>query len=179
KPAKPPMPLTWYTSAGDKMEFSQSPASARLRLLGPFEGTVGKGKPPKVEDKSARITLDKGLLGLGLDEAAGASSRMARSSIQERFLVQPTPFGEAQIAEGRKAVALLQLSPSEQRALAGAFLALISYLELIQQTPNLDSIFEKVVDSPSLWSVVRHVGVFATLQIEPDHIAPAQDRKSV
>src|SRR5438445_9233179 len=33
KPGKPRMPLTWYTSAGDKMEFSQSPASALLRLL--------------------------------------------------------------------------------------------------------------------------------------------------
>src|SRR5207302_4089681 len=89
------------------------------------------------------------------------------------FLVQPTPFGEAQIAEGRRAVALLQLTPSKQRALAGVFLALMSYLELVQQTPHLDSIFEKVVDSPSLWSVVRHVGVSATLVMDTEHIQPA------
>ncbi|MDB6032774.1 MAG: hypothetical protein JWM16_3112, partial [Verrucomicrobiales bacterium] len=79
---------------------------------------------------------------------------------------------EAEIADGKKAVAVLQLSAGEQRAIACSQLALMSYIHLVQQTPGLDSIFYKVVKLPSVWSVVRNIGVNVSINLEKQHVAP-------
>jgi hypothetical protein len=167
---KPRTPWVWYTSAGDKLEFASAQAPVSLRLLGPYAEAVGKA--PNAKERNARFTLDKGFLGLGLDEAAAAICRMNQAKLTNQFSASPEPFTKAQIAEGKKAAAALQLTAAEQRSLAGLGPALLSYFELVQHTPGLDRLFYKVVDLPSAWSVVRHVGVKASLDIEPEHFAP-------
>lgn len=167
---KPREPWVWYTSAGDKLEFASAQAPVSLRLLGPFAETAGKA--PKAKEQKARFTLDKGFLGLGLDEAAAAIYRMHQAKLTNHFSARPEPFNEAQIAEGKMAVAALHLTAAEQRGLAGLAPALLSYFELVQHTPGLDRLFFKVVDLPSVWSIVRHVGVKASLDVEPEHFGP-------
>ena len=166
----PRAPWVWYTSAGDKLEFASAHAPVSLRLLGPYAEAAGKA--PKAKERNARFTLDKGFLGLGLDEAAAAIYRMHQAKLTNQFLASPEPFTEAQIAEGKKAATALHLTTAEQRSLAGLGPALLSYFELVQHTPGLDRLFYKVVDLPSVWSVVRHVGVKANLDVEPEHFAP-------
>ena len=170
KAAKLRAPWVWYTSAGDKLEFASAQAPVSLLLLGPFAGAAGKA--PSTKEQKARFTLDKGFLGLGLDDAAAAIYRMRQAKLTNQFEASPTPFTQAQIAEGKKAAAVLQLTATEQRALAGLGPALLSYFELVQHTTGLDRLFYKVVDLPSVWSIVRHIGVKASLELEPDHFAP-------
>ena len=167
---KPRAPWVWYTSAGDKLEFASAHAPVSLRLLGPFAEAAAKA--PKVKERNARFTLDKGFLGLGLDEAAAAIYRMNQAKLTNQFSARPEPFTEAQIAEGKKAAAALHLTAAEQRSLAGLGPALLSYFELVQHTPGLDRLFYKVVDLPSVWSVVRHVGAKASIEVEPEHFSP-------
>jgi hypothetical protein len=163
-------PSVWYTSAGDKLEFPSAHAPVSLLLLGPYSDTTGKS--PSAKEQKARFTLDKGFLGLGFDEAAASIYRMHQAKLTNRFEASPEPFTQAQIAEGKKALAALQLTAAEQRALAGLGPALLSYFELVQHTPGLDRLFYKVVDLPSVWSIVRHIGVKASLDLEPEHFAP-------
>jgi hypothetical protein len=170
KARKPRAPWVWHTSAGDKLEFVSAHAPVSLRLLGPFAEAAGKA--PRAKEQKARFTLNKGFLGLGLDEAAAAIYRMHQAKLTNQFSASPEPFTEAQIAEGRKAAAALQLTVAEQRGLAGLGPALLSYFELVQHTPGLDRLFYKVVDLPSVWSVVRRVGVKTSIDIEPEHFGP-------
>ena len=170
KPGKPRAPSVWYTTAGDKLEFASSQSPVNLLLLGPF--AEAGGKSPRAKEQKARFTLDKGFLGLGFDEAAAAIVRMRQAKLTNQFEASPEPFTPAQIAAGKKAVAALGLTPTEQRALAGLGPALLSYFELVQHTPGLDRLFYKVVDLPSVWSIVRHVGTKASLELEPEHFAP-------
>src|SRR4051812_40470088 len=107
--ARKPLPsTTWYVGAGDKVTFAGSEAPISLRLLGPFSD--GAGKPPKAQDQKARITLNPGFLGIGLDEAAGAFHRMRQNKLHGNFPVRGRPFTEAEVAAGKKTMAVLQLS---------------------------------------------------------------------
>jgi hypothetical protein len=170
KARKPRPPFAWYVGAGDKVTFVPSEAPVTLRLLGPFAD--GTGKPPKVLDQRARINLDPGFLSIGLDEAAGAFHRMRQNKLHGGFPVRGRPFTEPEIAAGKRAMAALQLSAKEQRAIAGSQLALMSYVHLVQETPGLDGLFYKVVKLPSVWSLVRHLGVSPSVQLEKKYVAP-------
>jgi hypothetical protein len=163
---KPDPPLVCYVGAGARMEFTNSLVPVNLRLLGPFTESTASSKPPKFQDRKAHITLNKGFLGLGLEQAGTAICRIKQNHLHGNFLMSWRPFTEAQVAEGKKAIAALQLSLPEQRAIAGADFALMSYVQLVQGTPGLDDLFEKVVKPPSLWSIASHLGVSVDLRIE-------------
>ncbi|EEF62118.1 hypothetical protein [Pedosphaera parvula] len=167
---KPGPPTVCYVGAGDKMEFTNGLTPVNLRLLGPFAETTGRSKPPKFQDKKAHITLNKGFLALGLDQAGTATCRIKENHVHGNFLMSGRPFTEAQVAEGKKAMTALQLSLPEQRAIAGADFALMSYVQLVQATPGLDTLFEKVVKLPSIWSIASHLGVDVNLKIESQYV---------
>jgi hypothetical protein len=173
--ARPPRaPAILYVGAGDKLEFAHRMAPATLRLVGPFVESRGETKSARVEDKSERVILDKGFLGIGHDEAAAVIYRIMQNHLHGQLRVRGTPFTEADIAEGRKGITALQLSPKEQRALVGSSMALESYFELVQQTPGLDDVFLKIVNPPSVWSIVRHFGVKVNLDLLRKEVAPAE-----
>jgi len=162
-------PLVRYAGVGDKIEFARSETPVTLRLLGPF--AAGTGKALKAQDKKVRITLNEGFLGIGLDQAAAANHRIIQKQLHGGFRVRARPFTEAEIAAA-KSVTNLQVSLREQRALVGADLALDSYADLVRETPGIDALFYKVVKLPSVWSLVRHVGMTVSLDVRRKFMAP-------
>jgi hypothetical protein len=158
-------PMVLYTTAGNKFEFGSSPKMVTVRTIGPFVESGDKRKV-KAEDKSARFALDKGSLSLGLDRAAAAVTRLKLTKEHGNFGFGGTPFSEAEIAKGRKVAQEAHITSDDERALCGAVPALLSYFNFAQHTPGLQDIFFKVVDMPSVWSMVRYVGVSANLRFE-------------
>src|SRR5438270_3368497 len=51
--------------------------------------------------------------------------------------------------------------------------ALLLYFNFAQYTSGLQYIFFKVVEMPSVWSMVRHVGVTANLKFETEQLRAA------
>src|SRR6185312_17454243 len=86
-------------------------------------------------------------LGVGLDQAADVILRRTANT------------NSANSAKGTNSNPLAKLTPAEKRALAGALPALMSYFEIVQHTKGLESLLMKLIDRPSLWSVIRHRGV--------------------
>jgi hypothetical protein len=176
---KPPQPMVMHSSTGNKLEFKPSPAIVTLRTLGPFGEPDTKRKPPKALDKSARFAVNQGFLALGLDHAAAVVLRLNQvDPDHERkgsFAFNSKPFSEAEITKNRKMAETLQLTPEDERALAGSAPALMSYFAIVQETAGLDDILFKMVDLPSLWSMIRHGGVNANIRFDIKHIAMAPD----
>jgi len=138
----------------------------------PFIEVKGKTKSAKVEDKTEHVTLDKGFLAIGHDEAAAAIYRIMKNDLHGNMQVRGRPFTEAEIAEGRKQVAALQLTAADERALIGSSMALESYFDLVGETPGLDDVAMKVVKLPSIWSVVEHFGVRVNIDLVRKDLAP-------
>ncbi len=161
-----PPPLNIYTSLGHQFEFSSAEVDCSVRKIGPFFGPDGKGKRTAVEDKSIGISVDQGFLGIGLQRMAAATDRAitVRESNPGKvetnwFGTGPEPFKEPEIAKARRSDAVVQLTAEEERAIAGSNPALMSYFELVMQTPGLDDLLYKVVSLPSGWSLLRHAGI--------------------
>jgi hypothetical protein len=163
-----------YVGAGDKVEFSRAEAPLNLRLAGPFVDGTQKGKTPKVEDDRARVSVNQGFLGIGLDEAAAATYRIVQNHLHGGLGVRARPFTAAEIEAGRKSMAGLRLSLKEQRAIAGGRLALESYTTIVQETPGLDEIFYKVVKPPSLVSIIWHLGVKVNIELQQKNVQPLE-----
>jgi hypothetical protein len=171
--AMPPMVI--HTSTGTKITFSNAPASVQLRTLGPFAAPDLKRKP-KLRDEIERLTLNKGFLELGLDDASAVVLRTRALKLDHEkglFSFRGSPFPEAEIARGRKLAEELHVTETEQRALAGVGPALMSYFSIVQRTAGLEDIMFKIVDLPSLWSIIKHGGVTASFRMLSKQIAPA------
>jgi hypothetical protein len=147
KPAVKPSRFVVQSKFGPPMKFKSQPVPVKLRMLGPF-GAAGFTKPPKPEDRIEKFLLNEGFLALGLDQAAALLHRWC----------QTTNFDKAATSE-----ALLAMKPTEaeQRSLCATFPALFSYFNIVQHTEGLESLLRKLIELPSLWSIIRHGGVKA------------------
>lgn len=163
--------IVLYSGRSNRFEFASSPAQVRLETIGPFSGATSKKKVP---EKSETFTLDKGLLSLGLDQAARTVWRAVQANESGHFYFDAAPPNAKQMAEARRVADKLQLTLDEERALGGGIPALFSYFEVVQHTEGLEDIMLKVVRKPSLWSIIRHVGVAVNLRFQLKQITPAE-----
>ncbi len=167
-----PRTMVIYNTLGHKLEFTSAPAFVALRTIGPF---VEAETRKKTKDVTTRFVLDRGFLGLGLEQAAAAILRMVRSGAKGSFMSGTEPFGDDVIGQCRKADQSWQVAPAEERALGGSFPALLSYFKTAQEAPELMDIMVKALDRPSLWSLLWHVGISSTeFRWDGQHIMPAE-----
>jgi hypothetical protein len=170
--SKQAQPVVFYTTLGNKLEFKSEPVMVNVRTIGPFV-EAGDKRKPKVEEESARFPLDKGFLSLGLDRAVVAVLKFNGNKEHGNFAIGPKPFSEQEIAKGRKLAEMTHITSDDERALCGSCPALLSYFDLVQHTPGLQDICFKVVDMPSVWSMIRHVGVTANLTFQTEKFRAA------
>jgi hypothetical protein len=169
--ANSPRSMVIYNTLSHKLEFLSAPAFVTLRTIGPFVEGETRRKP---RDETTRFVLDQGFLGLGLEQAAAAMSRMHRSGVKGPFMSGTEPFGNDVIERCRKANETWQVTAAEERALAGSFPALLSYFKTAQEAPELLDILAKTLDRPSLWSLLWHGGISSTaFRWDATHISPA------
>ncbi len=168
-PMKGSPPYVTYSGRGTKLEYTNEPAIVRLRTVGPFTAHDPKKKGPKVEDKTERFTLDEGFLSLGLDQAIAAMIRMHGTSNHGNMWFGSQPPSKEVVAKQTKLLESVQLTDTEERAIGGSIPALLSYFGMVQHVEALQDIMLKVVDLPSIWSILWKRGVTANLLFEPEH----------
>ncbi len=175
--AKPDKPEVLYNSLGDKFEFSNSPATFRIRALGPYVDTASFWGQPVPKDKYAQADIDGGFLGIGMDKAAAAIHRLnlaggKTDTTNFDMWASDKPPSDSRASKNKKIAASLKITPQEERALAGWYPALWSYFNTVGETPNLEGILYKVVSLPSMWSIVKHAGVTAWISVDPHTVEP-------
>lgn len=166
--------MVMYSSTGSRLEFVSTPAEVTLRTLGPFDASPRK-RALKHHDKTAQFTLDEGFLALGLDRAAVALMRLRQTKVKGSFAFSSQPFSEATIAKTRKVTDPVRLTTDEERALAGAAPALMSYFNVVQRTEGLSEILFELIDLPSMWSLLRKGGVNTNFRFANENLGPTDD----
>jgi hypothetical protein len=175
--AKPEKPMALYNSMGHKFEFVGSPATFSIRTVGPYVDSDSFWGNPVPKDKRANASIDGSFLALGLDKGAAAIYRVNQDKYKDEstnfdFFVSPKPPGTREIARNRKLAVALQITPAEERALAAWYPAIFSYFSSVGETPNLETILLKVLNFPSLWSIVKHGGITAGIWFDMDDVRP-------
>jgi len=139
--------FTVTSSFGPPELFYSRPVDVKLRLLGPY-GVQGHIFKVWKDEKTAKFSLNEDLLGLGFDHAAALLDRWG----------QTTNFTGA---ISSKSLLAMKPTPEEQRAICGIFPALLSYIDIVQNTKGLEELMYKVVTLPSIKSMILHRGVDA------------------
>jgi hypothetical protein len=148
--------MVMYSSTGSKLEFYSAPAPVTLRTFGPFDASPRK-RVLKRQDKTADFALDQGFLALGLDNAAVALLRLRQSKVKGSFGFSNKRFSDAEITKSRNVTRPVRLTEAEERALAGAAPALLSYFNIVERTEGLSDILFELIDLPAMWTLVRGV----------------------
>ena len=164
-----PGPLVLYSGRSNRLEYTAAPARVQLRTLGPYVESGTSRDRAKPKDESVSFSLNKGFLGIGLDLAAATICRAEQTNagdLDGAFWFSPDPPNSGVVAKARKTAETLQLSSDEERALGGVVPALFSYGDIIEHTKGLQDIMLKVVEKPSIWSVVGHLGVRVNLILD-------------
>ena len=171
--AKPAKPVVFYNAEGDRFEFARSPVRFHIRTMGPYVESDSFWGKPKAKDESASVSVNGAWLSLGLEKGAAALYRinLAHGTNFDFWAEEQSP-SDAEKKKNQKLAATFQVSPEEKRALAGWAPTMISYFTAVGETPGLDTVLWKVVSLPSMWSIVRHVGVRANIGIDPEQVKP-------
>ena len=158
KATNKPMTFTVRSAFGPPIKFKSKPYPVKLRMFGPYD-VAGPAKQPKAKETAARFSVNEDFLALGLDQAAALLYRWSKV----------TNFNK-----GVSSKALLAMSPTleEQRALSATFPALISYFEIVQHTEGLEDLLRKLIELPSLWSIIKHRGIEMSLGFN-DKVLPS------
>jgi len=146
---------------GPPEKFRSRPAPLTLRMFGPFVA-IGSTRPKQETD--ARFSVNEDFLALGLDKSAALLSRWSKA----------TNFNKAVTS---KALLAMNPTPAEQRAMAATFPALFSYFDIVQHTEGLEDLLRKLIELPSLWSVIKRRGVTMNLTFGNDFFPFAADPK--
>jgi hypothetical protein len=168
---KEPEQTVLYSGRSNRFEFVSSPIPARLQTFGPFNGKPGKS--PKSRSQTKACILDKGYLSLGLDQAVATIYRANLAGESGLFYFNRKPPSAEEMMKAQQVDHRLNLSVEEERSMAGAIPALFSYFKVVQQTEGLQDILLRVVRKPSLWSVIKHVGVSVDFHFDVAHMGPA------
>ena len=145
KATNKPVTFSVGSAFGAPMKFKSKPYPVKLRMFGPYAVT-GAAKQPKAKETDGRFSVNEDFLALGMDQAAGILYRWS----------QVTNFNKGLTS---KAMLAMNPTPAEQRALSATFPALISYFEIVQHTEGLEDLLRKLIELPSLWSIIKHRGV--------------------
>jgi len=137
--------FTVGSAFGPPMKFKSRPYPVKLRMFGPFVA-AGSTKQPKWKETVAQFSVNEDFLALGMDQAAALLHRWS----------QATNFDKAMTSKALKA---MNPTAEEQRALGAVFPALISYFEIVQHTEGLEDLLKKLIELPSIWSIIKHRGV--------------------
>jgi hypothetical protein len=90
--------------------------------------------------------VNEDFLALGMDQAAALLHRWSKS----------TNFSKAMTSKALKA---MNPTAEEQRTLSAVFPALISYFDIVQHTEGLEDLLKKLIEMPSIWSIIKNRGV--------------------
>jgi hypothetical protein len=175
--SRPAKPEVLYNSLGDKFEFSNAPVAFRIRTIGPYVNSSSIWGAPVPRDDFGRASVNGTFLALGLDKCMAALCRLdplmqktGATDFDLQIANKPPP--DATIKKNKKFAALLGVTPQEEYALAVAGPTLTSYFGAVGETPDLEGIMWKVISLPSVWSLVKHRGVSASLDFDMHNIHP-------
>jgi hypothetical protein len=173
KKPEEPSSVTVTSSFGPPITYESKLVPAKLRFFGPFQD-ISTPKQTKPGEQDALFSLNENFLSLGFDQAAAVLWRWSQTAV--KATIRADIAGSTEPASS-KAPSSWKPTLAEQQAISSQFPALLSYVDIVQHTKGLDDLLFKLVKKPSLWSVIRHLGMKADISfgngLEPTPANPA------
>jgi len=154
--------LVLYSTQGDSFAFhSGTKAAIDVDLLGPVGGPTAL-RAPLPTRRQVQASAD--FLMLDISRATAAIHRI-RAQIKDRppsergnFGIASVPFPAAEVEKDRRQLEPYHLTVDDRRSFAGMLPAFAEFLGIVRNTPGLQEILWQVLERPSVFDFIRHLG---------------------
>ena len=149
--------FTEYTNTGEKFTFHFEQAGMKLETLGPIKPETRPDRLLPVRHHEISVATD--FLSLDLCRAAQVIQRISsqpREKVGWTLTVSSSAFPDEEVNQQRPRAAALNLTADELRSFSGSLPALMQFLDIVRNTPDLQEILFQVLDKPSLIDVFRN-----------------------
>jgi len=164
--------FTCYTNVGDKFVYHSGVTAMSIETLGPIRSPESPGvrlavKASDVDVSTDFLTLDLYRSGNVLFNMQQAANQQAAKGPDVVLSVGPSVFPSGAWEANKKTFASMGITSDDRRSFAGAAPALMQFMEIVQQIPDLKGILMEVLDKPSVIDVFRHgLGTSINFQIQ-------------
>jgi len=151
-------PMVLHASTGDVLEFTRSPASVAMRIVGPFQTKKGKESGRKARDFWTGAIVNEDFLKLGLDRASETKMRLKKMLFQDGSMgisFRGEPFTEEELQATREKLAGRTIEADDLQALVGAAPALTEFLGIAMRTPSLGESVLEMLDISKLGVLLK------------------------
>jgi hypothetical protein len=173
-----------HTSTGLHLHYPNTRTALGVEFIGPF--SAGSTRQPDTPEH-ARSLVSREYLDLGI-------ARFCRSALQRKERLQAagitdkleysastSMFSAEAVARGKQSAAAFDLTQDDEWLYFSVIFALETFFEAASDAPGNQHVLEQVVKKPSVWSVIRQLGVHtgfkfggSSVQIAPEGKAAVQ-----
>lgn len=172
-----------FTTTGTELRYhAASLAALKIAVTGPFFDRQAARAAAAAQRIESRVVVSPDYLGLGLDVTCRVwlqvrdnlkkrrSEGPLASDLTLRLEASTKPFPERMVEETRRMAALAGFFPEDERPFFGMELALEQFARIAQAAPAASGPFFSVVEKPSWWSQMTHLGVDWSVTSSPRDI---------
>ncbi|HET7536089.1 MAG TPA: hypothetical protein VFJ90_06530 [Candidatus Didemnitutus sp.] len=153
---------TIYTSTGQELRYTNTPAVLDLEFIGPFTATTANDAKILIRRGHTVVSAESLQTGLAryCEGSLGVAERLKAAGIEHPVFYGSGSRPKADVIEaGRKQAAAFGLTPEEERLAFSVYFALRSFYFAASEVQGCREVLEQVLQKPSLWSVASNFGL--------------------
>jgi hypothetical protein len=152
-----------HSGTGQVWHYPTTRTALNVVFIGPFSPTAARGSVPV--EKHERVLTSPEYLSYGLDQYCRAEMRYRQgvkdAGIKDAWISYSSfPLSAETVKMGQRVAAQINFMPEEDRMRCGGWFPLGSFVEIVTKVPAFEDVVKKILDMPSIWSIVRHLGVW-------------------
>jgi hypothetical protein len=144
---------TVFTSTGNEFHFNSRPAALALRMFGPFV-EADPAAAGDVPEKNARLVVQEEFLRFGFARFSELVLGFRETQKTFPYHIAGVRFPADLIAREKPLALAAGLTRDDEEVIAEINPALNQFLAIAEHTPGLRELAFKVMDLPSLWSLL-------------------------
>jgi hypothetical protein len=162
---KPPRDAVINTSTGRALRYVTTRTALRIRFIGPFspDSSTARGRNEPVLVKETRTLVSPEYLNAGFDgycrSALEIAPRIKTAGVTPHYTAGSQPRDPEELTAAKPFNDAVQFTPEEERLDFGVYFSVTTFFSAAIEVAAFRDVLAQVVKMPSVWSVIRHVGV--------------------
>lgn len=162
---KPPDAAVIHTSTGLALRYTTTRAAVRIKFIGPFGQNLPATRAPDETAlvKTARTLVSPEYLNSGFAgycrSALEITPRVNAAGAKPHYSAGSLPRSAEEIQAARPFNDAVHLTPEEERLDFGVYFSVVQFFSAACKVAAFQDVLLQVVNKPSLWSAITHLGV--------------------
>ena len=162
---EPPADAIIHTSTGLALRYATTRAAVRIKFIGPFNSnsSAARERNDAALVQTARTLVSPEYLNSGFDgycrSALAIAPRINAATVKPHYTAGSAPRSAEEIKAAQPFNDAVHLTAEEERLDFGVYFSVVQFFSAACEVAAFQEVLAQVVNKPSLWSVISHLGV--------------------